>query len=170
MPPDHRGKRTAAFGDDQVRGHHAAFQTVIGDVVNIRASAMRYTDSFKIERRLLVIIKVAEEFGAPNLRAGARAGLARAHALRGEWPEAVRLFEEAIALANERRTWLEVEGHELASLAHAYVEIRAPERAKATAERAIVLVQERGSKIQELENVVALAKAGYCLAGALAGG
>src|SRR3989454_6185521 len=104
-------------------------------------------------------MKVAEEVGAPNLRAGARAGLARAHALRGEWPEAVRLFEEAIALANERRTWLEVEGHELASLAHAYVEVGEPERAKETAERAIVLVRERGSKIQELENVLALARA-----------
>ena len=68
MPPDHRGKRTAAFGDDQVRGHHAAFQTVIGDVVNICVSAMRDTDSFKIERRLLVIIKVAEEFGVLSKR------------------------------------------------------------------------------------------------------
>lgn len=50
------------------------------------------------------------------------------------------------------------EGRELASLAHAYVEIGEPERAKETAERAIALVQERGSKIQELENVMALAR------------
>jgi len=102
-------------------------------------------------------------FRAPNLRAAARGGLARAHALRGEWQEAARLFEETIALANEHRTWLEWEGHDLASLAHAYVEIGEPERAKATAERAIVLVRERGSKIQELENVVALARAEVAL-------
>jgi class 3 adenylate cyclase/tetratricopeptide (TPR) repeat protein len=109
------------------------------------------------------IMKVAEEFGAPNLRAAARSALARAHALRGEWQEAVRLFEESIALANEHRTFLEMEGYDLASLAHAYVEIGEPERAKETAERAIVLVQERGSKIQELENVVTLARAEVAL-------
>jgi class 3 adenylate cyclase/tetratricopeptide (TPR) repeat protein len=109
------------------------------------------------------VMKSAEEFGAPNLRAAARGGLARAHTLRGDWQEAVRLFEETIALANEHRTGLEMEGVELASLAHAYVEIGEPGRAKATAERAIVLVQERGSKIQELANVVALARAEVAL-------
>jgi hypothetical protein len=45
---------------------------------------------------------VAEEFGAANLRAMARGELARAHALRGEWQEAARLFEEAIALWSGR--------------------------------------------------------------------
>ena len=109
------------------------------------------------------IMTVAEEFGAPNLRAAARSGLARAHASRREWQEAARLFEEAIALANEHRTFLEGEGRDLASLAHAYIEIGEPERAKETAERAITLVQERGSKIQELENVVALARAEVAL-------
>jgi class 3 adenylate cyclase/tetratricopeptide (TPR) repeat protein len=109
------------------------------------------------------IMKVAEEFGAPNLRAAARSGLARAHASRGEWQEAARLFEEAIALANEHRTFLEGEGRDLVSLAHAYVEIGEPQRAKETAERAIVLVTERGSKIQELEGVVALARAEVAL-------
>ena len=108
-------------------------------------------------------MKVAEEFGAPNLRAAARSALARAHGLRGEWREAVRLFEESIALANEHRTFLEMEGLDLASLAHAYVEIGEPERAKATAERAILLVRERGSRIQELENVVALVRAEVAL-------
>jgi tetratricopeptide (TPR) repeat protein len=105
------------------------------------------------------IMKVAEEFGAPNLRAAARSVLARAHALRGEWQEATGLFEESIALANQHSTFLEMEGHDLASLAHAYVETGEPERARETAERAIALLRERGSKIQELENVVALARA-----------
>jgi len=53
---------------------------------------------------------VAEELGAPNLRAAVRSGLARAHALRGDWQEAARLFEESVALANEHRTFLEGEG------------------------------------------------------------
>ena len=107
--------------------------------------------------------KLAEEFGAPNLRAMARGTLARAHTLRGEWGEAAPLFEECVALANEHRVYLEDEGHNLASLAHAYVEIGDAERAKETAERAIALVRERGSKIQELENVVALARAEVAL-------
>jgi len=108
-------------------------------------------------------MKVADEFGAPNLCAAAKSVLARAHALRGEWREAVRLFEESIALANEHHTFLEMEGLDLASLAHAYVEIGEPERARETAERAIVLVRERGSNIQELLNVVALARAEVAL-------
>jgi tetratricopeptide (TPR) repeat protein len=98
-----------------------------------------------------------------HLRAGARGGLARAHALGGEWREAARLFEEAIALANEHRTNLENEGQDLASLAHVYMELGEAERAKETAERAIIVVRERGSKIQELENVVALARAEVAL-------
>jgi tetratricopeptide (TPR) repeat protein len=109
------------------------------------------------------IMKVAEEYGAPVLRTAARSGLARAHASRGEWQDAARVLEEAIALANEHRTNLNEEGRDLAALAHAYVELGEPGRAKETAERAIALVQERGSKIQELENVVALVRAEVAL-------
>jgi tetratricopeptide (TPR) repeat protein len=109
------------------------------------------------------IMNVAEEFGAPNLRAAAQAMLARAHALRGEWQAAARLFEESLMLANEHHTYLEMEGRNLASLAHAYVELGEPERAKATAERALGLVQERGGRIQELGNVMALARAEVAL-------
>jgi class 3 adenylate cyclase/tetratricopeptide (TPR) repeat protein len=107
--------------------------------------------------------KVAEEFGAPNLGVAARSGLARAHALRGEWREAARLCEEGLALANEHRVYLENEGDEIASLAHAYVEIGEPGRAKDTAERGIVLAQEQGSEIYELQNVVELARAEVAL-------
>ncbi len=92
------------------------------------------------------IMKAAEEFGAPNLLAAAQGGLGRAHALSGEWQEAVRLFEETIRLANEHRVFLEWECRDLASLAHAYVEIGEPQRAKETAERGISLTRERGSK------------------------
>jgi tetratricopeptide (TPR) repeat protein len=109
------------------------------------------------------ITKVAEEFGAANLRVSARSILARAHALRGEWREAAQLFEEGLALANEHRVYLENEGDELASLGHVYVELGEPERAKETAGRALVLVREQGSKIYELENVAALARAEVAL-------
>jgi ATP/maltotriose-dependent transcriptional regulator MalT len=129
-------------------------------VVDLGAARGELPGALELAARM---VKVAEEFGAANLRSMARGELARAHALRGEWQEAARLFEECIALANEHRVYLEDEGHNLASLAHVYVEIGEPERAKETAERAIALVQERGSKIQELENVVALARAEVAL-------
>jgi class 3 adenylate cyclase/tetratricopeptide (TPR) repeat protein/DNA-binding IscR family transcriptional regulator len=113
-------------------------------------------DAMEVAARLM---KAAEEFGAPNLRALARAALARAHALRSEWQEATRLFEEASAIGNQHGVYLECEGRDLASLAHAYVELGQPQRAREVAQRAVILAQERGSTIQELENVVALARA-----------
>ncbi len=129
-------------------------------VIDLGAARGELPGALELAARM---VKMAEEFGAANMRAMARGELARAHALRGEWQEAARLLEEAIALSNEHRVYLEDEGHNLASLAHAYVEIGEPERAKETAERALVLVTERGSKIQELENVVALARAEVAL-------
>jgi tetratricopeptide (TPR) repeat protein len=114
------------------------------------------TDAMEVAARMM---KAAEEFGAPNLRALARAALARAHALRGEWQKATRLFEEASAIGNQHGVYLECEGRDLASLAHAYVELGQPQRAREVAQRAVMLAQERGSRIQELENVVALARA-----------
>jgi tetratricopeptide (TPR) repeat protein len=87
------------------------------------------------------MMRVAEESGVPHMRVGARGGLARAHALRGEWREAARLFEEGIALANGHSVYLEGEGQDLASFAHAYVEIGEPERAREAAERGLALVR-----------------------------
>jgi tetratricopeptide (TPR) repeat protein len=101
--------------------------------------------------------KVAEEFGAANLPVSARSSLARARALRGEWKEAALLFEEALALANEHNVYLENEGAELSYLSRVYLELGDLERARETAERALVLVREQGSKIYELQNVLALA-------------
>jgi tetratricopeptide (TPR) repeat protein len=109
------------------------------------------------------MVKVAEEFGATILLAMVRAELARAHSLRGEWTDAVRLFEETIALSNEHRVYLEDEGHNLASLADAYVQVGEPQRAKETAGRAIILAREQGSTFHELENLVVLARAEVAL-------
>src|ERR1700687_3276207 len=63
VSPDHGGERTAAFGHHQVRGHRSAFQTVISYVVDISKRAMLHTNLFDIERRMTIVIKVAEEFG-----------------------------------------------------------------------------------------------------------
>jgi tetratricopeptide (TPR) repeat protein len=109
------------------------------------------------------MMRVAEESGVTHFRVGARGGLARAHALRGEWAQAARLFEEAIALANEHKVYLEGEGQDLASLAHVYVEVGDAGRAKEAAERGVAAARERGSKIQELMNIVALTRAQVAL-------
>jgi len=132
-------------------------QMLVGASVLIFAEGRgEYPDAMEVAARMM---KVAEEFGAPNLRALAHAALARAHALRGGWQEATRLFEEASAIGNQHGVYLECEGRDLASLAHAYVELGQPGRASEVAQRAVILAQERGSRIQELENVVALARA-----------
>jgi tetratricopeptide (TPR) repeat protein len=91
-------------------------------------------------------MKVAEEFGAPNLLAAARAGLGLAHALRGEWHEAARFLEETIALVNERQTLLEGEGMALVALADVYINIGEAERAKKTAERGVTVARERARR------------------------
>ena len=162
----HRGRMKEAAGSF-ARGQELAAaadpmtEVLAGSsVLAFGAACGELPGGFELAARIL---KLAEEFGAPNLRLLARGALARAHALRGEWQEAARLFEEAIALANEHRIQLGREGRELASLAQAYVEIGEPERAKETAERAIALVQQRGSKIEEIENLVALARAEVAL-------
>jgi class 3 adenylate cyclase/tetratricopeptide (TPR) repeat protein len=136
-------------------------QVMFGDMF-VRLCELRGTPSGAIEMAS-DIMNTAEELGGPNLRALARSALARAHALLGEWREAARLFEESIALSNEHQTCLEMDGHTLASLAHVHVELGDPERAKHTAERAIALAQARGTRIQELENVIALARAEVAL-------
>jgi hypothetical protein len=68
-------------------------------VVDLGAARGELPGALELAARM---VKVAEEFGAANLRAMARGELARAHALRGEWQEAARLFEEAIALWSGR--------------------------------------------------------------------
>jgi len=103
--------------------------------------------------------KMAAEWGAPNLRVAAQTAMACAHALQGDWPAAARLLEDSIALANEHRVYLENEGALLAYLAAAYVEIGEPARAKESAERGVAASHACGSKIYELQNVVALARA-----------
>ncbi len=108
-------------------------------------------------------MKVAEEFGSSTHRCCAMGGLARAHALRGEWEDAVRSFEETIAFQNERGVGQELQGFDQASLAQALLALGQPERARATAARAVATVIERGSLLQELQNRLALARAEVAL-------
>jgi adenylate cyclase len=104
-------------------------------------------------------MKVAEEFGSSQHRSFALGGLARAHALRGEWKAALQTFEETIAFQNETRTGLDLQGFDLASFAQALLALGESERARATATQAVATVIERGSLLQELQNRLALARA-----------
>ncbi len=108
-------------------------------------------------------MKVADEFGSSQHRSFALGGLARAHALRGEWDDAVRIFEETIAFQNKTRIGLDVQGFDLASFAQALLALGQPERARATASLAVATVIERGSLLQELQNRLALARAEVAL-------
>jgi tetratricopeptide (TPR) repeat protein len=103
-------------------------------------------------------MKLAEEFGSSTHRYFALGGLARSHVLLGNWEAAVRIFEETIAFQNETGIGRELEGLDLASLAEALLALGQPERARATAARAIATVVERGSLLQELQSRLALAR------------
>jgi hypothetical protein len=108
-------------------------------------------------------MKLAEELGSSTHRYFALGGLARAHALRGEWEAAVRIFEESIAFQKETGIGREMEGLDLASLAQALLALGQPERAQATAAQAIATAIERGSLLQELQSGLALARAEVAL-------
>jgi hypothetical protein len=108
-------------------------------------------------------MKVAEEFGSSTHRCAALGALARAHALRGEWEAAVRTFEETIAFQNETGIGHELQGSDLASFAGALLALGQTERARETAAHAVATVIERGAPLQELQNLLALARAEVAL-------
>jgi tetratricopeptide (TPR) repeat protein len=103
-------------------------------------------------------MKLAQEFGSSTHRYFALGGLARSHALRGEWEPAVRTFEEAIAFQNETGIGRELEGLDRASLAQALLALGQAERARRTAAQAVATCIERGSLLQELQSGLVLAR------------
>ncbi len=133
---------------------------LIGQLIGIGELCGELSDAAALAARGM---KVAEEFGSSTHRCLALGALARAHFLRGEWDAAVRIFEETIAFQSETGIGHEMQGFDLALFAQALLAFGQPERARATAARAVATVIERGSLIQELQNRLALARAEVAL-------
>jgi tetratricopeptide (TPR) repeat protein len=143
-------RATPSSGDALLIGHLAWIGELRGELSDAAALAARG-------------MKVAEEFGSRTHRCCALGALARAHALRGDWVDAVRVLEELIAFQNETGIGQEMQGSDLASLAQALLALGQPERARATATHGVATVVERGFPLQELQNRLALARAEVAL-------
>jgi adenylate cyclase len=104
-------------------------------------------------------VDTAERKGGSFSRVFAFRALGAAHLLNREWNDAMAASERALELAREHRTGLHMEASILAQLSSARLSLGDARRARETAEQAISIARERGTKEQECEAQLALARA-----------
>src|SRR5260370_28069879 len=68
VTPDDRGEWPAAFWHDEICRHDAAFRTIVSNVVNSRICSWLHTDLFNSERRLSIVIEMANQIGILGTR------------------------------------------------------------------------------------------------------
>ena len=116
----------------------------------------------------LQAVEIAEKLGSAfSLSAGLYA-LGSFQILQGNCREAVESLERAIEISHSRGTALESEALTLSSLAQAYLGSGDVERARKTAEEALRIARERGSRHHELNAHIALVRALLASEGAAA--
>jgi len=103
-------------------------------------------------------LEIAERTGNALMRVMALLGLGVGHLLKEEWNEAAAALEEALTVARDRRTALQMEAVMLALLAEAYLGCGNAAGARATAEEAVAVGHRRGTKVYEGEAHLALAR------------
>jgi class 3 adenylate cyclase/tetratricopeptide (TPR) repeat protein len=103
-------------------------------------------------------LQAAEQTGSTFARVTALASVARAHALRFEWAEAVAAATEAIDLARERRAGLALEAALLCVLAEAHFGRDDHRLAISTAKQAVSLARHRGTRVDECAALLTLAR------------
>ena len=106
------------------------------------------------------LLEIAESYGSPHLRACARQALGLAHLTRGSHTEAVRAFEEELAIIEEFDANREWEAQDRAFLAEALLECGELERARESAERALDVATAPGreARTQEIDARLALVR------------
>jgi len=102
-------------------------------------------------------MELAEKVGNAFAGVIARWGLGTAHGLAEDWPASIATLESGVTLARERRAVLIFEPAMLACLAGAYLRVGDVEFARARAEEAVTLAQQRETPTQEIEAQVAVA-------------
>jgi tetratricopeptide (TPR) repeat protein len=125
-------------------------------------------------------VDFAERIASPALRAGAWDSLGIAHLLRGEWEDAVKCLETALAIARETGTFLQAEALVLANMADAYRGCGDLDRAIDVAREAVEVARSRSTRMHECRaglllgrallargDAADLVEAGQALAGAL---
>jgi tetratricopeptide (TPR) repeat protein len=104
-------------------------------------------------------VDTAERKGGSFSRIMAFHALGDAHLLSQEWNDATAALERALELAREHRTGLQLEAWMLADLSSAQRGLGDTRRARETAERAISIAREQGTKEQRCQAQLALARA-----------
>jgi len=96
-------------------------------------------------------VEIAERIGSPMARGQAYGFLGIAHLQREEWDAAVSNLQQELMIAREHRTLLFSEAGSLALLARAYLGRGENPLARATAEHAVTVARERGSRVFECD-------------------
>jgi tetratricopeptide (TPR) repeat protein len=103
-------------------------------------------------------VELAEKVGNAFAGAFASWALGIAHGLAEDWRGAIAAFERAVTLAWNHRIWLIVEPTLLAYLAKSYAGAGETDLARARAEEALALAQQRETRMQEIDAQLALAR------------
>jgi adenylate cyclase len=104
-------------------------------------------------------VDTAERKGGSFSRVMAFHSLGNAHLLNQEWNDAMAVLERSLELAHEHRTGLQLEAWMLAGLSSAQLGLGDARRARETAEQAISIALEQGTKEQQCQAQLALAQA-----------
>lgn len=123
-------------GTNGIRGFGVTLAWFTGDGV----AAMQYARAQ---------VEYAERIGSPALRAGAYDSLGIAQLLRGEWEDAVRSLETALAIARETGTFLQAEALVMANMADAYRGCGDLDRAISVAREAVEVARTRRTRMHE---------------------
>jgi tetratricopeptide (TPR) repeat protein len=102
-------------------------------------------------------VEIAEKIGSPYSRALAYYELGVSLTVAARWSAAIESLEHALAIARERRTFLESEARLLAWLAEAYLGAGDLARARALAEESIIVGRRIGAPMDLISAQRALA-------------
>ena len=119
---------TRELGETEAPGSWYPVAALVADHAGDPEQALEYA------RRA---VDIAESTGNSFARAVAHLALGVAFKTRGESSEAVRMFEQALAVSRERRTGLQFEAWVLALLAESRLANGEPDQARATAREAV---------------------------------
>ena len=103
-------------------------------------------------------VDIAEKIGSPLARGQAYGFLGIVHVQREEWDAAVSALQNELAIARAHRTLLFVEAGTLAMLAQAYLGRGEYAVARSTAEQAVAVARQRGSRLFECDGHMTLAQ------------
>ncbi len=112
--------------------------------------------------------ELAEKVGNAFSRVVASWGLGMAHGLAEEWPASVAALESAVTLARDCRADLIFEPTLLAYLAESYAGAGDARLARARADEALALAQQRETRPQEIDAQLAVARVRRCAEGLIA--